>query len=131
MRPFGLVLGILFAHAFVQISWPATVPTMALFSSDRERRLWLWTLVVIVAIYPTLGIAPILAGVLREDSLLETSFALGMILVGATIVTQGVKVRPGGVEVAVASGVTAVCWLVFVRMEATPEERTHLIEYGV
>lgn len=104
---------------------------MAFFSSDRERRLWLWTLVILVAIYSTLGIAPALAGVLREHGLLETSFALGMALVGATIVTQGAKVRPGGAEVAVAMGVTAVYLLLFVRMEATPEERTHLIEYGV
>ena len=104
---------------------------MALFSSDRERRLWLWTLAVVVAIYSTLGVAPILAGVLREHGLLETFFVLGMVLVGATIFTQGVKVRLGGAEVAVALGVTAVYLLLFVRMEATPEERTHLIEYGV
>ena len=32
-------------------------------------------------------------------------FLLGMFLVGATIVTQGIKVRPGGAEIAVALGV--------------------------
>ncbi|MGI9433426.1 MAG: VanZ family protein [Geminicoccaceae bacterium] len=104
---------------------------MALFSSDRERRLWLWTLAVVVAILSTLGLAPTLSGVLREHGLLEASFALGMVLVGATIVTQGMRVRPGGAEIAVALGVTAAYLLVFVRMEAPPEERTHLIEYGV
>ena len=30
---------------------------MDLFTSDRERRLWLWTLAVLVAIYSTLGLA--------------------------------------------------------------------------
>ena len=53
-----------------------------------------------------------------------------MILVGATIVTQGVKARPGGTEIAVALGVTAAYLMVFLRM-AVLEERTHLIEYGV
>ena len=108
---------------------------MALFSSHRERRLWLWTLAVVVAIYSTLGLARTLAGILREHGLLDASFSLwmfllGMLLVGATIVTQGLKARPGRAEVAVALGITAAYLLVFFRM-AIPEERTHLIEYGV
>ena len=37
---------------------------------------------------------------------------------------------PGGVEIAVALGVTAAYLLVFLRM-AGPEERSHMIEYGV
>ena len=49
---------------------------------------------------------------------------------GATIVTHGLNARPGGVEVAVALGVTAAYLLVFLRM-ASLEERSHLIEYGV
>ena len=66
---------------------------MSLFSSARERRLWLWTLAVVVAIYSTLGLAATLAEVLREHGLLEAAsfvlFLLGLLLVGATIVTQG------------------------------------------
>ncbi len=103
---------------------------MTLFSSDRERRLWLWTLAVVVAIYSTLGLARTLAGALREQGLLAAAFALGMLLVAATIVAHAVKARPGGAEIAVALGVAAAYLLVFVRM-ATPEERTHIIEYGV
>ena len=115
-------------------SWPAIMQARALFSSDRERRFWLWTLVVVVAIYSTLGFARTLAEVLREHGLLEAfsvgMFLLGMFLVGATIVTQGVKARVGGAEIAVALGVTAAYLMVFFRM-AIAEERTHLIEYGV
>jgi hypothetical protein len=106
------------------------VTFMSLFTSDRERRLWLWTLAVMVAIYTTLGTTGLLAAALRDSGLLEASFVLGMLLVAATIVTQGLKTRPGGVEIGVALGVAAAYLMVFVRM-TIPEERTHLIEYGV
>ena len=36
------------------------------FSSERERRLWAWTLAVVVAIYSTMGLARTLAGALRD-----------------------------------------------------------------
>lgn len=108
---------------------------MPFFSSVRERRLWAWTLLVVAAIYATLGLASTLAGLLRDAGLLHESsavvmFLLGMVLVGATIVTRGLKVRPGGIEVAVALGVAAAYFMVFVRI-AILEERSHLIEYGV
>ena len=82
---------------------------MALFSSKRERRLWLWTLAVVVAIYSTLGLAQSLVGALREHGLYYVAldvtlvlFVLGMILVLATVITQGLKTRPGGAEIVVA-----------------------------
>jgi hypothetical protein len=75
---------------------------MSIFTSDRERRLWLWTLAVVVAIYSTLGLARTLTGVLRERDLLDASFVLGMLLFAAAIVMQGLKKRPGGAEIGVA-----------------------------
>ena len=88
---------------------------MTLFSSRRERRLWLWVLAVMVAIYATLGLAQTLAETLRERGLLDISiglFLLCMFLVAATILTQGLKVRPGGAEVAVMPLVSRppTCW---------------------
>ena len=107
--------------------WP-----MSLFSSDRERRLWLWTLAVVVAIYSTLGLIPELAGALRDTGLAAAVFFLCMLLIAATIVTQGLQVRPRGAELAVGLGVIAVYLLVTLRIIATsPAERTHLMEYGV
>jgi hypothetical protein len=103
---------------------------MSLFTSNRERRLWLWALAVVIAIYSTLGLARTLAGQLRTHGLLESLFMVSFLLVGAVILAYGLKVRPGGLEIGVALGVAAVYILIFVRM-ATPEERTHLIEYGV
>ena len=103
---------------------------MSLFSSGRERRLWLWAISAVAAIYLTLGLVLPLTKVLRESGLLEASFVFAMLLVGAAVVTFGLSTRPGGAEIGVALGIIAVYLLVFIRM-AIPEERTHLIEYGV
>ena len=106
---------------------------MSFFSSSRERRLWLLSAAVVVAIYSTLGLAGSLVGVLREFRLLDVStwVLLAMFLVGATILARGLNVRPGGIEIAVTLGVAAVYLLLFLRSTASPAERTHLMEYGV
>ena len=103
---------------------------MSLFSSRRERRLWIWTLLVVAAIYSTLGLATAWAGLLQDSGLLTLFFVGAGLLIGSAVVTRGLQVRPGGLEVAVALGVAAVYGLVFVRM-ALETERSHLIEYGV
>ena len=100
------------------------------FASRRERRLWGWTLAVVAAVYSTLGLAATLAEFLRNRGLFDDLFVLGLILIGAAILTQALKVRPHGAEIGVALGIVAVYLLVFARM-AIPEERSHLIEYGV
>ena len=102
----------------------------SLFASARERRLWAWTLAVVVAIFSTLGLARTLAGILRDRGLLDNLFVLGMLLIGAAILTQGLKTRPRGAEIGVALGIAAAYLLLFARM-AIAEERIHLIEYGV
>ena len=104
---------------------------MALFTSNRERRLWYTSLVVILAIYSTLGITGKLAGLLRERNLLNTAYILGLLLVGAAIVGSGLKRRASSPEVWVALGLTAVYGLLMVRLFIRPEERTHLIEYSI
>ncbi len=67
---------------------------MSFFTSKRERRLWLWTLAVMVAIYATLGPAWTLADALRERNLLEVSFALVLLLVVGAIAGRWVKRPP-------------------------------------
>lgn len=109
---------------------PGKRSSVSWFASDRERRLWAWTAAVVVAIYSTLGLARTLAGVLREEGVLVAAFGLGMLLVGGTVLVMGLRKRPGGLEIGVALGVATAYYMVLVRM-ALPEERTHLIEYGV
>ena len=82
------------------------------------------------AIYLSLGFAPALAGELRERGLLTIAFGLGMLLTIATIAAPGLKARPRGAAAAVALGVATAFLLMFTRL-ASPEERTHLIEYGI
>lgn len=103
---------------------------MSLLTSDRERRLWLWTLAVMVAIYATLGPARTLVDALRERNLLRVSFAVVVFLILLVIVRQWVRKRPSWSETGVALGVALAYWATFLRIE-NPAERTHLIEYGI
>ena len=102
---------------------------MALFVSDRERRLWSWTLAIVVAIFSTLGLAGALAEQLSETGLTTVGFAGAMLLVGVTVVVQGLRTKPSGAEIGVALGVAVVYLMVLLRMALA--ERSHLIEYGV
>lgn len=104
---------------------------MPLFTSDRERRLWLWAAAVVAAIYVTLGLAGVLAEALRENNLLGVSFMAGFVLVTAAIGGSGLIRRPGAQEIWIGLGVAAIYGMVMVRMFVTPEERTHLFEYGL
>ena len=103
------------------------------FSSDRERRLWVWAAAVVVAIYSTADLARTLADALRESGLLEytaTMFSGGMLLIGVMILVQGLRNRSRGVEVGFALGVAAIAVLGFAR-GISAAERSHLIEYAV
>lgn len=103
---------------------------MSVFLSNREKRLWLLVILVVIAIFSTLGVSPILAGFLRDRGLISDGFWLGLGLVGLTILAYGLRTRPGGYEIATWFGIAGVYLLVFLRMNI-PEERSHLIEYSV
>ncbi len=103
---------------------------MSLFSSNRERRLWGWTLVVLGAVYLSFGVAQKLAALLPSSNWNAVFFLLGCFLVLGAVVSQGLKMRPSGAEISVALGVAAAYLMVFVRMTAVTE-RSHLVEYSV
>ena len=100
------------------------------FTSKRERRLWLWALLVVVTIYSTLGLAGTLSDVLRDRGMFDSFFILGFFLLLAVVAIQGLTTRPGIAEVGVFVGIVAVYFMVFARM-GIPEERTHLFEYSL
>lgn len=102
---------------------------MSLFTSPRERRLWLATFTVIAAIYATIGLASTLSGFLYNQSLSAVIFLAGMFFIGVTILTQGLQIRPAGLEIGVGLGIAVVYLFLFFRMSIP--ERSHLIEYSV
>lgn len=81
-------------------------------------------------LYSTLGVTPMVAASPLFRNLNAGLFLLGMILVGATIIVRGLKIRLTGLNLSIVLGVVAAYALVFVRFTST-EERSHLIEYGV
>lgn len=103
---------------------------MAIFSSRRERNLWVCLAAVMAAIYSTLGLARTLADALADTGVGEGLFVVGCFGVLVLLVTRGLTARPGGAEMIVALGIATAYLLVFARM-AVPTERSHLIEYGI
>ncbi|MDH3712042.1 MAG: VanZ family protein [Cyclobacteriaceae bacterium] len=103
---------------------------MSFFTSDRERRLWIWLLVALVAIYSTLVLARTLADMLGDYGFGVGLFMLGCLMVLAAVLTQGLSRRPAVAEVGIAIGIAAAYLFVFVRMSIVTE-RSHIIEYGV
>ena len=104
---------------------------MSRFTSDRERRLWISALAVVIAIYATLGLAGRLAATLRDRGLLDISFLVAFVAVVAAIAGIGLSRRPKAREVWTALGIGAVYGAVLVRSGVSAEERTHLFEYGL
>lgn len=102
---------------------------MTLFTSKRERHLWIWTLVVVAAIYSTLGMTATLANTLLEAGFFTNAFITAFFLMLVAVLTQGLRARPRGVEIGVGIGIAAVYIMVFARMGIV--ERTHLFEYSL
>ncbi len=102
---------------------------MSFFTSSKEKQLWLYALVVLLTIVSTLFIGhPLLASLASQD-VQAVFFLLGMLLVGATILVHGLKIRPSKTELVIWLGLAAVYLLFFLRLGLP--ERSHLIEYSV
>lgn len=105
---------------------------MPLFSSRRERRLWTALLIVLAAIYATLGSAPAIAAMLRERVDLTATMVFVSLVALVVISILFVRRRPGRAEIAVAVGILIVYMMAWLRIGvASPEERTHLFEYSL
>ncbi len=101
-----------------------------IFSSNRERRLWLWLVVVLGGIYSTLGQAPTIAAALRERNDLRDSLFFALFVALVVIAVGFANSRPGRAEIAVGFGILIVYLTAWLRI-GTLEERTHLFEYGL
>ncbi len=102
---------------------------MTLFTSSREKRLWLYALLALTAIFTTLLIGRPFQQMIYTPAIQLSLFLTGMVLTLATILAHGLKVQPGKAEWAIWLGLAAV-YLMFVFRIGAPE-RSHLMEYGV
>jgi len=102
---------------------------MPLFTSSREKQLWIYALLVLIAIFSTLILGPLFVGMLGNQNLQAFIFMFGMLLIGVTIIVHGLKIKPGKTEIAIWLGFTAVYIMLFLRLGLP--ERSHLVEYSV
>ena len=102
---------------------------MPLFTSPREKYLWLWALAVLAAIYSTLFFGQPLAELFSNQDMQAAIFLFVMILVGVVILVHALKTKPGKFEMSIILGIAAVYIMLFLRLGLP--ERSHLIEYSV
>ena len=100
------------------------------FASTRERRLWTATVLIVLAIYFTLGLAVEWLRLLQASGWGAGMFLLGCCLLLVFVVTRGMTAIPSRKEVAVAIGI-AILYSVTLSYINHPEERIHVIMYGV
>ncbi len=102
---------------------------MIQFSTTREKRLWIWSLLVIITIFLSLFLGQPFQHLLRDQNIQAVFFVLGMLLVAITIFVHGAQTKPGRFELTIFAGVVAIYVMLFFRLGAP--ERSHLIEYSV
>ncbi len=100
-----------------------------LFSSKRERRLWLALVIVLVVIYATLGQVPEIARFLRARNDLRDATFFVFFISTVMVSVLFIRRRPGRAEIAVGVGILLIFLSAWLRMGVA--ERTHLFEYGL
>ncbi|NND62673.1 MAG: VanZ family protein [Flavobacteriaceae bacterium] len=103
---------------------------MSFITSSRERKLWIWLLIVLAGIYATLGLAGTIA-IQLEERLLNHIFFWVFILLVIALLGLAVQRKFSNKQIWIIIAIVAVYGMVFLRMGANPAERTHIIEYSV
>lgn len=105
---------------------------MTVFTSKRERRLWIALAIVLAAIYATLGQAPAIVAALGEGILNSVGNNLVFVIIVLLVVIPVffIDKRLSHAEIAVGIGILTVYLLAWLRLGSW-EERTHLFEYAL
>ena len=104
---------------------------MKYFTSKREQKLWIWAIVVFIAIYSTLFFGGRLIDFMIERRIIEQStFYLFIVLILAFIIS-GLKSSGKRLGYWIYAGVIAVYGMALLRMDLTVSERSHMFEYGL
>lgn len=102
---------------------------MGLFTSNKEKRLWFYTLLVCVAIFSTLIIGKPLVKVFTHQNTQAALFMVVMLLISITVLVYGLRKKPKKIEWVIIIGITAVFIMLLLRLNIS--ERSHLLEYSV
>ena len=102
---------------------------MTIFTSLREKKLWLWAFAVFAAIFSNLFIGQLITKIFNNQNTQAGILMFGMLLIGLAVTVHGLKTRPKKTEIAIWLGISAVYLLFFLRLGLA--ERSHLIEYSV
>ena len=101
---------------------------MPVFTSFREKLLWFYTFLVLVAIITTLffgvGLVPTM-----DQYLKDVFFFYTMIALAAIVILHGLITRPGKAEITIWLGLSVVYIWLYSRLGFA--ERGHLFEYSV
>ena len=103
---------------------------MRLFVSRRERWLWACAVLVVSVVYLTLGVVRDLLQPLEATGWGPWLFLSGCFLVLVFVLTQGMTTLPRWPEIVAGMGIAAVYGGTLMSI-AKPEERMHLIIYGI
>ncbi len=101
------------------------------FTSERERKLWLWALVVFIAIYATLFLGGRFIDFMVERRIIEQSTFYLFLLLILAFIFSGWKNSGKKLEYWIYAGVIAVYGMALLRMDLTVTERSHMFEYGL
>ena len=101
------------------------------FTSEKERRLWIWALVVLIAIYATLFFGGRLIDFMVERRFVEQSTFYLFLLMITAFIFSGWKSPGRRLEFWIYAGVIAVYGMALLRMDLTTAERSHMFEYGL
>lgn len=102
---------------------------MPLFTSSRERRLWVCAFAVLIAIFTTLFIGQPLIKLFGNQDVQAVVFLFVMALIGVAIIVYSLNAKPGRIELSILFGILAVYTMLFLRLGLA--ERSHLMEYSV
>lgn len=102
-----------------------------IFTSEKERKLWVWALVVLIAIYATLFFGGRLIDFMVERRIIEESTFYFFILLILAFIVSGLKRSGKRLEYWIYAGVIAVLGMTLLRLYLTTAERSHMFEYGL
>ena len=100
-----------------------------MFKSKKEKRLWIWVVLIIATIYSTIIFGRPLGKYFQDQNVQAIIFVVVLLLVGLAILIHALASKPGKVELALWIGLAAVYTMFILRLGLA--ERSHLVEYSV